>query len=954
MSDKKDIIVDPARQAKLQVDKLKLEREKAVREDRKKFIKYILEQTKEYDKQLQERLEKAFKSNNIQQINEEKIFKEFYESILNVYYSVSDYNNVSDALSDLEDISTDISLFDIKILTQSSKNELGILTSNIQEKIKNYFLNIKKFEKQFFKKEKEESKFFKRLEAMQEDNLVALVITKLRERKKKSQEKTEKQASKKEENRLAREGARIAREEKIIKAQQEITKQSANTSSDTGGSPTDRLTDELPAGPTVGAPIRNAVPSVGIGVGIEPSIASGQSLIVIQQNILAANELIIEQLNIHTDILQDILSAHESVFFELGDQTTKIREQKQTTQLPILAKSHSQLLNCVCATAENSGNILKLLQTKFERDEVRLEEDITEKDDKKNTKEKLEKIKEETSESSWLESVISSFLAQGAARLIGWLSGAGLTAVTGFLTSALPFVLPLIAATVVGYTLREFFQSDTMKERSKEVGERSTLGQIGQVLTDTAIGAGAGAAMGFAAGGVGAIPGAIIGAGVGFAGGMAQVYAGVPYGDEKKIREDQIKNLQNYGYIGDPKSPDLFARDTQGRIAFQNNEIGNDLIKKLITARQSNPSIGKDSPLLNHIYNSAEMVAKERKLGFQEGTKAAFGEWFNNFGKGTSTILHGEEAVVPKDQANSFVTDMLVNAEQNPVVFRLTKIQSELETIRKIATVELELFQESFLFGSYEYAVQTTGTKDNKNTPPPQSRFKSAIDDNINKDKEKTLEKQLGIPLEGAYPGETIAGGESHEGLLLLLKKLQEESGQRIEYISALNDAYHTSGSHNKGLAADIVLQGEEAYSIAFTKLLQDMEKKYQIPLLQKNEYIESSNGRTGRHFHVGLTQENAQLFVEAMRKEGFAIQPMIPEKSVNARMQFTNDSGSQIRKQNYENIANLSLNRQNADNNTVVINAPRQGDTTVISGAPTSKPLPSPSDPALRMSISH
>lgn len=44
--------------------------------------------------------------------------------------------------------------------------------------------------------------------------------------------------------------------------------------------------------------------------------------------------------------------------------------------------------------------------------------------------------------------------------------------------------------------------------------------------------------------------------------------------------------------------------------------------------------------------------------GFAAGTMGRFGRWFANFGSGTKTTLHGNEAVVRSDQAAAFAADM--------------------------------------------------------------------------------------------------------------------------------------------------------------------------------------------------------------------------------------------------------------------------------------------------------
>lgn len=46
------------------------------------------------------------------------------------------------------------------------------------------------------------------------------------------------------------------------------------------------------------------------------------------------------------------------------------------------------------------------------------------------------------------------------------------------------------------------------------------------------------------------------------------------------------------------------------------------------------------------------------ELGYATGTMGRFGRWFANFGSGTKTTLHGNEAVVRADQAAAFAADM--------------------------------------------------------------------------------------------------------------------------------------------------------------------------------------------------------------------------------------------------------------------------------------------------------
>ncbi len=53
-----------------------------------------------------------------------------------------------------------------------------------------------------------------------------------------------------------------------------------------------------------------------------------------------------------------------------------------------------------------------------------------------------------------------------------------------------------------------------------------------------------------------------------------------------------------------------------------------------------------------------ERNTEDTDAGFAAGTMGRFGSWFANFGSGTPTTLHGNEAVVRADQAAAFAADM--------------------------------------------------------------------------------------------------------------------------------------------------------------------------------------------------------------------------------------------------------------------------------------------------------
>jgi len=56
----------------------------------------------------------------------------------------------------------------------------------------------------------------------------------------------------------------------------------------------------------------------------------------------------------------------------------------------------------------------------------------------------------------------------------------------------------------------------------------------------------------------------------------------------------------------------------------------------------------------DYLKRVSERWMEESTVGFASGTMGRTGSWFKNFGSGTPTVLHGEEAVVRRDQASAF------------------------------------------------------------------------------------------------------------------------------------------------------------------------------------------------------------------------------------------------------------------------------------------------------------
>lgn len=67
--------------------------------------------------------------------------------------------------------------------------------------------------------------------------------------------------------------------------------------------------------------------------------------------------------------------------------------------------------------------------------------------------------------------------------------------------------------------------------------------------------------------------------------------------------------------------------------------------------------------------------------GYARGTKARTGSWFRNFGGGTATILHGDEAVVPRGQAGAFAEAMGVGGMSEAVAAEVAGLRSDMQLL---------------------------------------------------------------------------------------------------------------------------------------------------------------------------------------------------------------------------------------------------------------------------------
>jgi len=103
---------------------------------------------------------------------------------------------------------------------------------------------------------------------------------------------------------------------------------------------------------------------------------------------------------------------------------------------------------------------------------------------------------------------------------------------------------------------------------------------------------------------------------------------------------------------------------------------------------------------------------RRRVEGFASGTKDVAGEWFQNFDPlGELELLHGEEAVVPKNKIGEFIRDMV---SENPTL--ISGLRSGLNTVLSEQTPDKSVVQE---FRSAIESMQSIATKVSPSTTVP-------------------------------------------------------------------------------------------------------------------------------------------------------------------------------------------------------------------------------------------
>lgn len=121
---------------------------------------------------------------------------------------------------------------------------------------------------------------------------------------------------------------------------------------------------------------------------------------------------------------------------------------------------------------------------------------------------------------------------------------------------------------------------------------------------------------------------------------------------------------------------------------------------------------------------------------------------------------------------------------------------------------------------------------------------------------------------------ESIGGGSTEQGTIMLAKAMQDALGSDLYHFGAFNDVYHQQKSpnskHTKGLAFDMTLasNGQKATEAQGRKMapaiIQQIEQKLQSAGLKKgqykilDEYNKPSSKATAGHIHVEFTDKSA------------------------------------------------------------------------------------------------
>jgi hypothetical protein len=114
---------------------------------------------------------------------------------------------------------------------------------------------------------------------------------------------------------------------------------------------------------------------------------------------------------------------------------------------------------------------------------------------------------------------------------------------------------------------------------------------------------------------------------------------------EDDIRRGELfKNLNRLLYIGSEMAGHITTMTT-------------DSIK--IVTLFVNPGGKTEVETIEKNKSNKEQAEPTNKKSMADGSKALFGDWFGgNFGAGEDVTLHGNEAVIPREKLNAFLSDM--------------------------------------------------------------------------------------------------------------------------------------------------------------------------------------------------------------------------------------------------------------------------------------------------------
>lgn len=164
--------------------------------------------------------------------------------------------------------------------------------------------------------------------------------------------------------------------------------------------------------------------------------------------------------------------------------------------------------------------------------------------------------------------------------------------------------------------------------------------------------------------------------------------------------------------------------------------------------------------------------------------------------------------------------------------------------------------------------------------------------------------KQGNTSFDGRSVTESIGGGSTEQGTMLLAKAMQDALGSGLYHFGAFNDVYHQRHSpnskHTKGLAFDMTLasngqkateaQGKKLAAAAIAqieaKLAEAGIKRGQYKIL--DEYNKPSSKATAGHIHVEFTDKNAaaaysKSSANAISKGAAQAQATMPKNQIPA-----------------------------------------------------------------------